>query len=443
MAAPQIQLGSSKGNRTRQNPVRSFLNTLGPGIVTGAADDDPSGIATYSQAGAQFGLGMLWMVLFMFPLMTAVQEMCARIGLVTGDGLGKVISNRYSRKVMFPLAGLLLIANTVNIGADIGAMSASAKLLLPQAPMALVTIGFTAFILAAEILLPYRAYVRVLKYLSLALFAYLISAIIVGGSWSELLESTLVPTFQLSPEFAVMFVAVLGTTISPYLFFWQASEEAEEKVTEGVIREVSGTDRPRLKRKEMRKMKADVVMGMAFSQAITWFVIVTAANTLHAHGETNITTAEQAASALEPLVKTFPHAGELAKTIFAAGIIGTGLLSVPVLAGASAYCLSDGFGWKQGLHKKFGQAKAFYAVIGASTLIGLWINFSGIDVIKALVYAAVINGIMAVPILVAVMRIANDRTVLGRLSNGLGWLTVAVMGGANVVLFVFWKQAFG
>jgi Mn2+/Fe2+ NRAMP family transporter len=290
-----------------------------------------------------------------------------------------------------------------------------------------------------------------LKYLTISLFAYIITAIIVGGSWSQILVATIIPHFEFTPAFAMMFVAILGTTITPYVFFWQASQEAEENVAKGKISEISENNkggsgsipRPKISKKEVKMMRSDTAIGMAFSQIIMWAIITTTSGSLHAHNITDIQSADQAAKALEPLVKTFPNSGEIAKTIFALGIIGTGLLAIPVMAGSSAYALSDTFGWKQGLNRKFRQAKAFYLVIAASTVIGLWINFSSIDPIKALIYTAVINGVVAVPILIAIMRIANDKRILkdrinGRISNIIGWTTVLVMGVSVVVMFATW-----
>jgi NRAMP (natural resistance-associated macrophage protein)-like metal ion transporter len=421
-----------------------FLESLGPGIITGASDDDPSGIATYSQAGAQFGFGMLWLAVFQYPFMMVVQEMCARIGLITGSGLAGVIKNKYSRKVVFPIASLLLIANTVNIGADIGAMAASIRLGFPQIPIIAITLSFTAFTILSEIFVPYNRYVKILKYLTISLFAYLATTIIVGGNVNQILAATLIPHIELTPAFAMMFVAIIGTTISPYLFFWQASEEAEEDVAKHKIKEI-GKGRPKIVKKEIKLMRTDVAIGMAFSQLIMWAIIATTAVSLHTRGITDIQSADQVAKALEPLVKTFPAAGEISKAIFALGIIGTGLLAIPVLAGSCGYALSDMFGWKQGLGKTFKQAKGFYVVISASTLIGLWINFTNIDPIKTLVYTAVINGVIAVPILFAVMKIANDKKVLGdktnsRLSNVIGWLTFVIMGISVVIMFVTWGK---
>ena len=419
-----------------------ILKSLGPGIVTGAADDDPSGIATYSQAGANFGFGMLWLAVFQYPLMTVIQEICARIGLITGDGLAAVIKRKYSNKVVLPLASLLLIANTINIGADIGAMGAAVRLVFPELLFIIPTLLFTAFILIVQIFVPYKKYVKILKYLTISLFAYIATAVIVGGNLEHLLIATVVPHIEFSPEFAMMFVAMLGTTISPYLFFWQASEEAEEEVKKKKIPEIN-VGAPQVTKKEIKIMKADVAIGMFFSQLIMWSIIVTTAGSLHNHGITDVQTSEQVAKALEPAVKSFPHSGQISKVIFALGIIGTGLLAVPVLAGSSAYALSDAFGWKQGLFKKFNQAKAFYMVIAVSTIIGLWINFTNVDPIKALVYTAVINGVTAVPILYTVMKIANDRNILGnkvngRLSNVIGWSTVIIMGiSVGIMLLTF------
>ena len=419
--------------------LKAALKSLGPGLITGASDDDPSGIATYSQTGASFGLGMLWMALFQYPMMAVVQEMCARIGITEGDGLAFVMMKKYSKKVVLPIASLLLIANTINIGADIGAMGASIRLLIPQLPFLVPTLLFTGLILFAEIFIPYHKYVKILKYLTMSLFAYVITAMIVGGTFEELFIASVVPHIEFTSEFAMMFVAILGTTISPYLFFWQTSQEAEEDLDKKKIKDID-VGKPDIAKKELKVMRADVAIGMFFSQLIMWAIIVTTAGSLHTHGITDIQTSDQAAKALEPAVKSFPNSGEISKVVFSLGIIGTGLLAVPVLAGSSAYALSDVFGWKQGLNKKFGQAKSFYVVIAASTLIGLWINFSDIDPIKALVYAAVINGVTAVPILYTIMKIANDKKILEnrvnrRFSNVLGWATVSIMGISVVVMF--------
>jgi len=432
--------------RSKFFSIKSFGKLLGPGVITGASDDDPSGIATYSQAGARFGLGLLWMSLFQLPMMIVVQEMCARIGLVTGKGLGKVIRDRYSYKVSYPLSTLLLIANTINISADIGAMAASTKLVVPDIPIVLATFIFSAIIISAEILIPYEKYVRLLKYLTISLFAYVATAIIVGGNFAQIFLATIIPHIEFTPSYAMMFVAIFGTTISPYLFFWQASEEAEEDVAKHKIKEI-GEGTPDISKKEIMTMKKDVAAGMLFSQLITWVIIITTAGSLHMNGITDIQTADQAALALEPLVKAFPYSGELSKVIFALGIIGTGLLAIPVLAGSSAYALSETFGWKEGLGKKFGKAKPFYLVIITSTIIGLGIALSNTEPIHALIYAAVINGIVAVPILFIILKISNDKTILANRTNSLfsrivGWITFTFMAISVIAFLILtWNQS--
>ena len=424
--------------------TKEKLKSLGPGLITGASDDDPSGIATFSQAGAQFGFGMLWMALFQYPMMTVIQEICARIGLVTGSGLGGILKKKYSKKILIPLSGLVLIANTINIAADIAAMGAAVRLLIPQVPIFITTIFFVIFIVGLEIVVPYQKYMKILKYTALSLLSYIITAIIVGGSWSQILTFSVIPHIEIKPEFATMFVAIIGTSISPYLFFWQASEEAEEDVAKQKIKEI-GKGNPEVTKKEIKLMRIDIAVGIAFAELIVWAIVITTAGSLHTHGVTDIQSSEQAAKALEPLVKTFPHAGEIAKAIFAFGIIGTGLLAIPVLAGSSGYILADTFGWKQGLNKKFKQAKAFYIVIAAATSIGLLINFVNIDPIRALVYAAVINAITSIPILFAVLKISNDKNFLktetnGKLSNTIGWITFIVMGISVIIMFITWGK---
>lgn len=413
---------------------------IGPGLISGAADDDPSGIATYSQGGAQFGLGVLWFALFQYPLMTAIQEMCARVGLVTGKGIVGVIKQRYSKKMTIPIVTLLLVANTITIGADIGAMGSSVQLLIPNIPTAFITILFAVLILFAEIFFSYKRYAKLLKYMTIALFSYVVTAIIVSGNWGMIISSTLIPHFEMNAGFLMMFVALFGATISPYAFFWQASEEAEEDVLKNKIEEI-GKGTPKVTRKEMRIMRADTAIGMAFSQMIMWFIIIAAANTLHVNNVTDIQSASEAAKALEPLVHNFPNAGKIAEILFASGIVGTGLLAIPVLAGSSAYALSDGLGWKEGLSKKFGQAKGFYFIIIGSTVIGLGINIVNIDPIKALVYASMISGIIAIPLLVMLLKISNDKNVLGSKTNGLLsniliWATIVIMGVTAIMMFV-------
>lgn len=415
------------------------MRALGPGLITGAADDDPSGIATYSQAGAKFGLGMLWMTLFLLPTMIVIQEMCARIGLLSGNGLAALIKKKYSAKAVYPISSLLVIANTINIGADLGAMSASVNIIFPEVPFLVTTILFSVFIIVAEIFIPYDKYVRVLKYLVLSLFAYVLTAIIVGGNIEKILF-TIIPSITFSSEYAIMFVAVIGTTISPYLLFWQTSEEAEEDVAKHKIKEI-GEGKPKVSPREIMLMKEDIGIGMFFSQFIMWSIIITSAGSLYFGGMTDIQTADQAASSLEPLVKSFPNSGQIAKLIFAFGIIGTGLLAIPVLSASSAFALSDTFGWKEGLEKKFSQAKAFYSVIAVSTLIGVWITFSQINPIQVLILAAVINAVVTIPILFIVMRLANDKKILKdkintRFSNITGWFTFSLMTISVIVMFV-------
>ena len=426
-------------NRLRLGSISQLLKALGPGVITGAADDDPSGIATYSQAGAKYGLGMLWMTLFLLPTMIVIQEMCARIGLLSGNGLAALIKKKYNTKIVYPISGLLLIANTINIGADLGAMSASVRIIFPDVPLVVTSLLFSVFIIIAEIFIPYHKYVRVLKYLVLSLFAYVITAIIVGGNISQIFF-TIIPSISFSSDYAIMFVAVIGTTISPYLLFWQTSEEAEEDVEKHRIKEI-GEGKPKVSPREIMSMKEDIGIGMFFSQFIMWSIIATSAGSLYFSGITNVQTADQAASALEPLVKSFPNSGQIAKVIFAFGIIGTGLLAIPVLSASSAFALSDTFGWKEGLEKKFSQAKSFYSVIIASTLIGVWITFSHINPIQALILAAVINAVVTVPILFIVMRLANDKKILedkvnSRFSNIIGWFTFAIMTASVIVMFL-------
>jgi NRAMP (natural resistance-associated macrophage protein)-like metal ion transporter len=437
--------GNNNTNNSKSTSIRfskAVFKSLGPGIITGAADEDPSTIGTYAQAGAQFGFGLLWLALFQYPMIVVVQEMCARIGLVTGSGLAAVMKKKYSKKVVFAISSLILIANTINIGADIGAMAVSVKLFIPQLPVGIASLSFAAFIIISQMFVPYNKYVKILKYLTISLFAYVVTAIIVGGSWNQLLAATLIPHIEFTPAFTMMLVAIFGATLTPYAFFWQASEEAEEDVEKRKITNISDKDNlPKISKKEIRLMRSDIMIGMALSQLVMWSIITTTATTLHNNGITDIQTANQAASSLQPLVKRFPAAGEISKTVFVLGIIGTGLLAVPVLAGASGYALSDTFGWKQGLSKGLRQTKSFHIVIAASTMIGLLINFANVDPIKVLVYSAVINGVVAAPILIAVMRIANDKTILkdkvnGKISNCIGWIVVIIMG-LSVVFMLF------
>ena len=418
-----------------------FLRILGPGLITGAADDDPSGIGTYSQTGAAFGPLLLWTALYLLPLMICVQEMCGRIGLVTRHGLAGVVRRHYSRKLLFAAVVLLFIANTINLGADLGAMTASVRLLLPWAPRTPLLIGIACFVLLLEVFVPYRIYAQALKFLALSLLAYIVTGIIIGGDWRQLLLDTLVPHIQFNSAYLTLIVALIGTTISPYLFFWQASEEVEEQDKRN---RVDGGRRPwrdRAIKLKLKRLRADTLFGMLAAEVTFWFIIQTTAGTLHAHHITSIQTAAQAAQALKPFVAGLPNAGLIAEAIFALGIVGTGLLAVPVLAGSAAYGVAEAFGWHEGLAKVVTQARGFYGVIAASTLIGLALNFIGINPISALVYSAVINAIVAVPLLALILLVANNRSIMGafvngRLSNVIGVITLCCMAIAAVVAIV-------
>ena len=411
--------------------MKKVWKKIGPGFVTGAADDDPSGIATYSQTGAIFGFSQLWLALFSFPFMVFIQQMCGRIGIVTGKGLAGVIKTHYSKPILYISVSMLLITNTVNIGADLGAMAASAKMLLglPTFFWLLLTTGV---ILILEIFVPYRIYSKILKYLALTLFAYVITAFIVKANWGIILKSTVFPQIKFSSDYLLNVVAILGTTISPYLFFWQASQEVEEEIVEGKISDI-GVEKPVVGKLNVSNMNWDTVVGMLFSQTIMFCIIVTTGATLNANGINKINTASQAAEALRPL------AGDFAYLLFAAGIIGTGLLAVPILAGSSAYAFSDTIGFKEGLGKKIKRAPGFYGIIAASTFIGMFINWSGIDPIKALYYAAALNGLTAPPLLALIILIANNNRIMGkfvnnRIDNIAGWIIVVVMAVAGILL---------
>ena len=414
-----------------------MFQAFGPGVITGAADDDPSGIATYSQTGAQFGYGQLWTAAFMLPLQTAVQEACARIGAVNGEGIAAVARRHYPRPVLYGVVLLLFVANTVNIGADIGAMAAATALLIPI-PFAVVTLLTTAAILFLEVFSSYQTYARVLKWLVLSLLAYPLTVFVVHEPWAELLRATFVPRIELSFGFVFIITGVLGTTISPYMFFWQASEEVEEEAAHHML---MPHGRPVMTRKFMASLRLDNVLGMVASEIATWSIIVVGATVLHANGVSTIATAADAARALEPLVQTFPHAGTLARVLFAVGILGLGFLAVPVLSGSAAYGLAETFGWHEGLARKLRDAHGFYGVITIATLIGLATNFIGIDPMQALIYAAVVNGVVAVPLLFLIARLAERADIMGEyrsgwLSRSLVWITFLAMGAAAVAMFV-------
>ncbi|MBV9159451.1 MAG: divalent metal cation transporter, partial [Candidatus Kaiserbacteria bacterium] len=370
--------------------AKKYLAKVGPGLITGAADDDPSGIATYSQTGALFGYSQLWLTLFSFPFMTAVQEMCGRIGLVTGEGLASVLRRNYPKTILGGAVILLVIANTINIGADLGAMAASVQLLIPL-PFIVLLLFFTAFTLLLEIFVPYPTYARFLKYLTISLVAYIITAFLVKQDWQRVFVSTLVPHLSLGKDYVLNVAAFLGTTISPYLFFWQADEEVEEEIEEHKIRE-EGKGKPKISEEDIGEMRFDTGFGMLVSNVIAFFIMLTVAATL-ASSHKEISSAADAASALKPF------AGNFAFLLFALGIVGTGLLAVPVLAGSAGYAVSESFGWKVGLGKRFSQAPGFYAVIALATAVGLIVNFLPVPPMKMLYYSAVANGLLAPPLL--------------------------------------------
>ena len=419
-----------------KNPLKSLLQTLGPGLITGASDDDPSGIGTYSQVVAQFGYAMLWTMLFSYPLMSAIQEISARISRVTGRGIAGNMRRYYPRWLTYMIAGLLIIANVINLGADISAMGAAMKLLIGGSA-ALYSALFAFASLLLQVFIPYSKYVNFLKWLTLVLFAYVATVFVVQVPWGEALYSTFVPAIELKPEYFAGLIAVLGTTISPYLFFWQASEEVEEiesSSTENALKE-SPLQAP----EQLQRIKADTYIGMGFSNLIAFFIILTTAVTLHAHGVTDIQSSAQAAEALRPI------AGNFAYALFTAGIVGTGLLAVPVLAGSVAYAVSGAFDWNASLERKALQAKRFYGILAVTTLMGLSLDFTPIDPIKALFWAAVVNGVLAGPVMVVIMLMATNSAVMGqfiisRRLKLIGWLATAVMLIAAGGLFATWGK---
>jgi NRAMP (natural resistance-associated macrophage protein)-like metal ion transporter len=420
---------------TNKKSFWKWLTVLGPGLTTGAADDDPSGIATYSQTGAQFGYGQLWTALYMLPFMTAVQEACARIGLVTGKGIAAVVKENYSKPVLYGVVGLVVVANTINIGADIGAMAAAAQLLIP-AQFVVLTLSFTVIILVLEIFLNYKVYSRILKWLALSLLSYPITVFIIHQDWPAVLKATIIPHMEFNFAFLFIITGVFGTTITPYMFFWEASQEVEEEKAEGLIKK----GKPQITWEHIKKMRVDNNAGMIISEITTWCILLVGATVLHNSGVKDIKNAADAAKALEPLVHSFPNAGFLAKLIFSIGIIGLGLLAVPVLSGSAAYAVAEAFEWSASLNLKLKSAHGFYGVITIATLIGLLINFVGIDPVKALVFTAVLNGVAAVPLLFLIVKIAASGKIMGKyksgwLSKALLWLTFVCMGAAAIAMF--------
>jgi Mn2+/Fe2+ NRAMP family transporter len=401
--------------RNRQKKFGRFLRILGPGIITGAADDDPSGIATYSQAGAQFGFALPWTMLLAYPLMTAVQEACMRLGAVTGKGLAAVIRERYPKYILYPVVLLVVIANTFNIGSDIGAMAASMQLLV-DVPFALLALFFAVLMLLLEVFVAYKTYVRILKWLAVALFAYPITAFLVHVPWVEVLKATITPKIEFNSAFLYIIVGIFGTTISPYLFFWQTSEVVEDEIAAHRLAQRGGL--PKLTKPYLKALRIDNAIGMLFSDVTAWFIIVVGAVVLGESGVTNINSAADAARALAPLVHGFPNAGYIAKALFAAGVVGIGLMAVPVLAGSSSYAIAETFNWREGLFRKFKQAREFYFVIIVGTLAGLTFNFVGLNPIKALIFTAVFNGLAAVPLIFLIARVSSRQDVMGEHKSG-------------------------
>jgi NRAMP (natural resistance-associated macrophage protein)-like metal ion transporter len=413
-----------------------FLKVLGPGLVTGASDDDPSGIGTYAVAGASLGYGTLWTALVTFPLMTSIQFICAKVGMVSGRGLAGVLRNHYPRPMLYGAVVALFAANTINVGADIGAIAAAINMLVPI-PIGWLIVPVAILILALQLLGSYRLIAKVFKWLTLTLFAYIASALFSRPDWGDVLRATVIPTISFDPNFLSTLVAILGTTISPYLFFWQTTQEVEEEVHMG---RVHLWQRKGASNDEVKYAAWDVTVGMIFSNVVMYFIILSTAATLHAAGNTAITSAAEAAEALRPL------AGDAAGLLLAVGLIGAGFLAVPVLSGSAAYAMSEAFGWHYGLDKRPGRAKEFYGVIVAATVVGLCINFIGINPIDALFWTAVINGFVAPPLMVLIMLVANNRKVMGERVNGrglnvMGWLATVAMFAAAIGLLVTFGQS--
>jgi NRAMP (natural resistance-associated macrophage protein)-like metal ion transporter len=414
----------------------SLWARLGPGLITGAADDDPSGIATYSQVGAGFGYAIMWTTLFTFPLMVGIQTISARIGRVTGHGLAANMRKHYPRPVLYSVVALLLVANTINIGADIGAMGAALELLIGgNARWYGAAFGILSLVL--QIFIPFPRYAPILKALTLALLAYVASLFVMHIPWGEVAVGTLLPKLSIKADYIIAVVAVFGTTISPYLFFWQASQEVEEQRAKRGEKPLIAA--PEQARKALQRIRLDTYVGMAFSNFVAFCIMLTAVTALNRHGITDIQTSAQAAEALRPI------AGDFAFVLFSAGIIGTGLLAVPVLAGSAAYGIAEAFRWRAGLGLELAQARGFYAIVTVATLLGVGLNFTSIDPIKALFWSAVINGVVAVPVMVVMMLMARRKAVMGgfiisRRSAALGWAATTVMAVMVLAMFATWGR---
>ena len=399
--------------------IKKILKSIGPGFVTGAADDDPSGVATYSVAGAKYGYQMTWMSLFLVPAMISIQEMCGRIGMVTGKGLAGVIKEHYSKKLLYFMVMLLIVANIINIGADLGIIAACIQMLIGQNfYMWLIVVAIAIILL--EIAVPFKTYSKYLKWLGLSLCVYIITAFMVNQDWNTIVFSTLIPHIQFDSVYIMTSIGFIGTTISPYLFFWQASNEVEEEIEKNKIEDFGET--PKVRITDIRRMHFDTKTGMIFSNMISFFIILTTAATLHVSGITNIETVQQAALSLKPL------AGNFAYILFAVGVIGIGWQAIPVLAGSVGYAVSETFNFKEGLSKPFLQAKAFYIIIALATAVGVAINLFHINIIQALVYAAVVNGIASIPLIFLIIKMSSNEKIVGnrktpKISRVIAWIT--------------------
>ena len=433
-AATQLTSAVSKPTPSAPVKTQSLWSQLGPGLITGAADDDPSGIATYSQAGAKFGYGILWTAFFTFPLMVGIQTVSARIGRITGDGLAANIRRHYPPWLLYGIVTLLLVANTINIAADIGAMGAALKLLI-GGPAHWYAIGFGVLSLTLQIFVPFSRYAPFLKALTMALLAYVATGFVVKAPWGEVFYGTFMPTLSLKADYLVAVVAVFGTTISPYLFFWQASQEVEDQ--RATLGEEPLMEAPEQALVQLLRIKIDTYVGMGFSNLVAFFIMLTAAVTLHSQGITDIQTSAQAAQALRPV------AGEFAFALFTAGIVGTGLLAVPILAGSAAYAVSEAFKWHIGLGLELLQARGFYTIVAIATILGVALNFTPVDPIKALFWSAVINGIISVPIMIVMMLIAVRVDIMGEFVISprltiLGWLATLSMVIVVIAMVATW-----
>lgn len=420
-------LGLSEPERKKHHV--SYLKTLGPGLITGASDDDPSGIGTYSMVGSRYGLGLTWLALYLLPMMTAIQETVARIGIITGKGLSGALGKYYGKKVLYPLVFLLVVANTINIGADIGAMVASLQLIFPI-NFYIGAILLTAFMIILEVSFRYHKYSKILKWLTLSVIGYIITGFIIGPDWLAVFKSIAIPKIELNLNFIAAIVAVMGTTITPYLFFWQASEELEEERDKKILSD----NRTIVLKREIKEMRKDTISGMSYANIVFLFIVITTAYVLNRNGITNIESAAQAAEALRPL------AGNFATILFTVGIFGVGLLAVPVLAGSSAYGISELFSWSEGLSKKFSKARGFYGVIIVSMIVGLLMNFIGINPIKSLYFAAIVNGVIAPILMYFIFKIGRDEKVMGKFTNPRwvniwGTLATVIMSIAAISMF--------